>query len=218
MANPPGNMPDLPSDADDDEALRYAIALSLQDAQNSEPGAEKASDPGTKPEPGPGPEPGPEPGKKASFGSLFLDRKAMEEERLKRLAAKRPRPQDDEDDDVVEVPPPKRTAVAGGTHDTSSSMSPAKTRASPLPFVDGVVKKTWAYGYPRTSQDIKIEEVLRGDHLELAVLSSFQWDEEWLLSKVDVRRTKMLLIAYATDRVQVITAPPDLPAYPCDDR
>ncbi|KAI9746599.1 MAG: hypothetical protein M1818_000312 [Claussenomyces sp. TS43310] len=67
---------------------------------------------------------------------------------------------------------------------------------SGVKFPDGVVKKTWAYGYPRVD-DIKIEEVLQKTDLELAVLSAFQWDEEWILSKVDMSRTKVICVVQA---------------------
>lgn len=223
------DFPELPSDADDDEALRYAIALSLRESQGDS--AQKPKD---------GSENNPteldssankdkvDEKNKATFGSIALDRKAMEEERLKRLAAKRPRPTEDDDDDVVEVAPPAKRptpvpasrpstqkapasmsglSTTGGqgskpTAPVSSFRSTAK-RGALLQFPDGAVKKTWAYGHPRTDEDIKIEEVLQKDQLELAVLSSFQWDDEWLMSKFDIPRTKLLLVAYAAGQEQV---------------
>lgn len=72
-----------------------------------------------------------------------------------------------------------------------------------LPFPRGVVKKTWAYGHPRTGDDIKLEEVLQKQHLQMAVLSSYQWDEEFLLRKIDIARTKLILVAFAVDDMQV---------------
>ncbi|KAL2124163.1 hypothetical protein VTJ04DRAFT_528 [Mycothermus thermophilus] len=71
-----------------------------------------------------------------------------------------------------------------------------------VPFPRGLVKKTWAFGQPRRGDDIKIEEVLQKGQLQLAVLSSYQWDEEWLLSKIDISRTKLILVAYAADEIQ----------------
>jgi len=50
-------------------------------------------------------------------------------------------------------------------------------------YTSGVVKKTWANGFARNN-DIKIEEVFQIDQLKLAVLSSFQWDIDWLMSKL----------------------------------
>lgn len=65
------------------------------------------------------------------------------------------------------------------------------------------MKRTWVRGYPRTGDDIKIEEVLQKDKLLLAMLSSYQWDDEWILSKVDATKTKLLLAAFASDDRQV---------------
>lgn len=56
--------------------------------------------------------------------------------------------------------------------------------SSVLAYPHGVVKKTWAFGYERTGNDIKIEEVLEPLTLRTAVLSAFQWDMEWLLPKL----------------------------------
>lgn len=192
MAGRRGEPVDLTGEEDmsEDEALRYAIELSMQDQEkDSKEEPEKKS---------------------SSFGSLILDRKAMEEERLKRLAAKRPRDASGIDH-ASAGPPPKRKAteasakpeidskVVGKKHEVVS----ATEARSPLHFPAGAVRKTWAYGYPRTGDDIKIEEVLQKDQLELAVLSSYQWDDEWMLSKIDFPRTKLLLVAYAKDEEQV---------------
>lgn len=49
---------------------------------------------------------------------------------------------------------------------------------SGIHYPDGIVKKTWALGYDRKGDDIKIEEVLQKSDLELAVLSSFQIDAD----------------------------------------
>lgn len=168
---------------DEDEALRYAIALSLKD-QESRPESAESKEPPTElltsSSSGGG-----------NVGLLALDRKKMEAERLHRLAKRR---RDvSSDDDVVEVPPPKRKAP------------PELPNIPSLPpFANGCVKRTWARGYPRTAEDIKIEEVLQKDNLVLAVLSSFQWDDEWILSKIDLAKTKLILLAYAADEAQVM--------------
>ncbi|KAI7300879.1 phospholipase D/nuclease, partial [Hortaea werneckii] len=52
-----------------------------------------------------------------------------------------------------------------------------------LQYPHGVVKKTWAFGHPRHN-DIKLEEVLEPQTLRTAVLSAFQWDTDWVLSKL----------------------------------
>ncbi|KAI9810981.1 MAG: hypothetical protein M1827_005712 [Pycnora praestabilis] len=67
-----------------------------------------------------------------------------------------------------------------------------------LEYPKGATKKTWAFGQPR-DEDIKIEEVLRRRDLDIAVLSSFQWDVEWLLQKLDIPRTKLILVMQAKD-------------------
>jgi hypothetical protein len=179
-------------EVDDDEALRQAIALSLMDQNNS-----KAAESEPKSQP-----------KQATFGSFVLDRKAMEEERLKRLAGKRERPWNDEAE--ATLPPLKKQAGPTKASDTAeptpsamiSSSQPSGIRGS-LKFPNGAVKKTWALGYPRNGDDIKIEEILQKDQLELAILSSFQWDTEWILSKVNLTNVKLLMIAYAADDTQV---------------
>lgn len=85
----------------------------------------------------------------------------------------------------------------------SNSAGDRKASAA-LTYPKGVVLRTWTRGTPRGG-DIKIEEVFQKDDLELALLSSFQWDEEWLLSKLDLRRTKVLLVAYAANEEVVWT-------------
>jgi hypothetical protein len=74
--------------------------------------------------------------------------------------------------------------------------------ATGIQFPDGIVKKTWAYGYPRQC-DIKIEEIFQKDDLELAVLSAFQWDEEWVLSKINLQKTDVLCVVQAEREDQV---------------
>ncbi|KPM36091.1 hypothetical protein AK830_g10478 [Neonectria ditissima] len=178
------DIPDFGADMNDDEALRYAIALSLQEEPRNQPAEQKPprSSPSNRNEVRSG---------EPTLGLLALDRKKMEEERLQRLAKRRRSASSD--DDVVEVPPPKRKTLS----------EPSKSPSLP-PFANGTVKRTWARGYPRTPDDIKIEEVLQKDSLLLAVLSSYQWDDEWILSKVDLRKTKLLLLAFAADDTQMV--------------
>ncbi|KAH6975901.1 tyrosyl-DNA phosphodiesterase-domain-containing protein [Ilyonectria sp. MPI-CAGE-AT-0026] len=183
MAGAHADIPDLGSDMDDDEALRYAIALSLQEQESHKQPAEQNPPRTSSPNRDESRSGG------AGLGLLALDRKKMEEERLQRLAKRRRSASSD--DDVVEVPAPKRKAPS----------KPSKSPSLP-PFANGTVKRTWARGYPRTPDDIKFEEVLQKDSLMLAVLSSYQWDDEWIMSKVDSRRTKLLLLAFAADEAQ----------------
>ncbi|KAI9697925.1 MAG: hypothetical protein M1836_004277 [Candelina mexicana] len=67
-----------------------------------------------------------------------------------------------------------------------------------LQYPRGTLKKTWAFGHPR-DEDIKIEEVLQKQSLKIAVLSAFQWDVEWLLTKLDMVETKMVFVMQAQD-------------------
>lgn len=183
------------NDMEEDEQLRYAIALSLQQQDTQEEHEQQEPQISNAPTStarrngsGSG---------GASLGLHSFDRKKMEKERLQRLAKRRR--SDSNDDDVVEIPPPKR------------KISAQVPRSPSLPpFPNGSIKRTWAKGYPRTAEDIKIEEIFQKEKLELAVLSSYQWDDEWLLSKVDTRRTRLLLVAYAADDAQVCNAELDL--------
>lgn len=148
----------------------------------------------------------------------------MEEERLARLSkrkassqtgddgqpaarpAQRPRMADEGQGEMVSFP--GKTSTGLGSSFLSSgpdpSLNPSRASAATgLPFPKGVVKKTWVYGQPRKGDDIKIEEVLQKQHLQLAVLSSYQWDEEWMLSKIDIARTKLILVAFAANDAQV---------------
>ncbi|KAI0911948.1 tyrosyl-DNA phosphodiesterase-domain-containing protein [Ustulina deusta] len=134
-----------------------------------------------------------------AFSTLGLDRKKMEEERLARVA-KRKASHDDETTQRC----PQRVKIDGqpsGMPCVTTAPTSAYTKSPQLPYPKGVVKKTWVSGYPR-QDDIKIEEILQKDQLELAVLSSFQWDDEWLLSKVDINKTKIVCIAFASSDYQ----------------
>lgn len=199
-----------PFNGDEDAALRYALQLSLREVEESP--IELHSDPDSsdddldrKPTYSPVTKvpgsastqgskgaslPAPQTAPTAEGGLVGLDRKRMEEERLARLG-KRKAP-----DSAQETQERKQRARIDGK-------AVATGRSTNLPFPTGVVKKTWASGYARSGDDIKIEEVLQKDELEMAVLSSFQWDEDWLLSKIDIRKTKMLLIAFASSVTQV---------------
>ncbi len=167
------------------------------------------------------PAPGP-----SSLSALGMDRKKMEEDRLARL--KKRKAQELGDTEASEQSQRQKRTYESAPSVPSATPTIPSSRALPivvregvapipkpnptaaksnhrpaLPFPQGVVKKTWAYGQPRLGDDIKIEEVLQKDRLELAVLSSFQWDEDWLMSKIDIRRTKLVLVAFASSEAQV---------------
>ncbi|TLD22890.1 hypothetical protein PspLS_07232, partial [Pyricularia sp. CBS 133598] len=207
---------------DEDDALRRAIALSLGTDSSSleveiirsrtgsnsrrtdaidltsdspEPESAPASQPEAKRPTSPPPAPS------STQSSIFgLDRKKMEEERLARLLKRKA-----SDTESYETERPAQKArlenELASTIQSGSAVSSSRAHNLPaakrIPFPTGVVKRTWLQGQPRSSQDITIEEVLQKDHLGLAVLSSFDWDTQWLWTKVDPTKTKTTLIAFA---------------------
>jgi hypothetical protein len=77
-----------------------------------------------------------------------------------------------------------------------------KVGESGMQYPDGVVKKTWVYGCPRQGDDIKIEEVLQKDDLDFAVLSAYQVDPEWVMSKLGPK-TKVVMVLQAKTEQEV---------------
>ena len=149
------------------------------------------------------------PAKVDTPGLLGLDRKAMEAERLarKRKAPISPPPLSKMSQnkharvDIDELDRPLKhnsntlgkVKVEGITQSASKLASDTK-----LEFPGGVIKKTWSIGCPRLD-DIKLEEVLQKSDLQLAVLSSFQWDIEWLFRKINMKTTKLILVMQAKE-------------------
>jgi hypothetical protein len=78
-----------------------------------------------------------------------------------------------------------------------------------IQWPSGIVKKTRLANSPRKYDDISIEEVLQKDDLELAVLSSFLWDMEWILGKLNTRKTRILLVVHAAN--EEVSKPNQLP-------
>lgn len=200
--------------SDDDEDLRRAIALSLQDRTTGGAGEtvheaislDSDSEPEEKPArlPSHMKEKEELPNPRAGQGLLGLDRKQMEQERLSR---KRKAPS-------ISPPPPRKYAPSGlpvtsvPVQETITSAlqaaaasqdPPGSTSKGPM-FLAGTVRKTWAFGHERKRDDIKLEEVLQKDDLNLAVLSSFQWDIDWLLAKINRRSTQITLVMQAKDQ------------------
>jgi len=213
---------DLSSSADEDENededLQRAIALSLgndypppkhvrkhqkEKSKSQEPINSVPADSSTEPVKS----------HMTTFGSLLLDRKRMEQERQERLRKKRQQ----------ESPPPETSRPAQRPKISGASLSKnkhlettskdaitatskthhAESSTQTLPFAKGAVKRTWTQGCERRGDDIKIEEVFQKNELKLAVLASFQWDDDWLLSKIDLSRTKLICIAFARDEAHV---------------
>ena len=115
----------------------------------------------------------------SSLSSLGIDRKKMEQERLARKRKV-----------SISPPPPRkvpRSSPGLSIEAPDLQLGSGENLGPSVLFPRGTVKKTWAFGYPRTGDDIKLEEVLQRQDLNLAVLSSFQWDVEWLLAKINTR-------------------------------
>lgn len=197
---------------DDEDALRRAIAMSLGHDIHDPEATSGSSQMGTSAAP-----PSASitednrPNASANSGTGFdiasLDRKKMEEERLARLTmnAQRKRKADEAPGDPNSNKSAQRPKLAN-SNDISTAAAQPSLQQRPtqrLQYPKGVVLKTSVRGVPRGGDDITIEEVFRKDELELAVLSSFQWDEEWLVSKLNLRSTKVLLIAFANSDAQV---------------
>jgi hypothetical protein len=139
----------------------------------------------------------------AKSSLLGLDRKQMEAERQARLKRKQAETET-ETENTASPPPSQRVRISPSALREASKpkAEPKPSPASSLRYPNGVVKRTWARGLPRQEDDIKLEEVLLKDELVFAVLSSFQWDEEWLLNKVNLRQTALLLVAFAAGEAQ----------------
>ena len=190
---------------DDDEDLRRAIAMSLAGGQHdSEPSEDTA-------------EAAPPPNQQTlhPLGVLGLNRKQMEEERLARLAKRKaespassPRQSPMK---ILKTNSASRVPQKISMPDSSQqkpqaegSKPPVQPTARPEPqWLHGAVKKTHTPKCPRKGNEITIEEVLQRGDLELAVLSSFLWDMEWLFTKLDTRRTRILLVMNAKEESTV---------------
>lgn len=157
-------------------------------------------------------------------GSVFLglDRKLMEQERLARLKASKSgeghtgAELNKRKAEIAFRDHPKTRNVKARTpaNEAVSKALPVDHRAAPPPlnhspvsadnlqYPDGVVKKTWVMGYDRDGSDIKIEEVLQKDTLELAVLSAFQIDAGWISSKLH-DKTKVIWVLQAKSQAEV---------------
>ena len=184
------------SSSDDDEDLKRAIALSLEDSNTGKTAHEAISidsDSNTATN-------HPEkdlptelskglPDWLVGLPMSASDRRRMEQKRLDRKRKASPI-----------SPPPIRRAMKNG--ETASTANQAKTPISnskgPL-YLTGTVKKTWALCRERKGDDIKLEEVLQKDDLKLAVLSSFQWDMHWLLAKINTKDTNITLVMQANN-------------------
>ncbi|KAI8942948.1 hypothetical protein NX059_000987 [Plenodomus lindquistii] len=187
-----------PTTDDQDEDLRLAIALSKQHTEqrpspNSSVGdanhviatvkqphrAPAVVTPGT-------PVPCP------SMGLGGIDRKAMEEERLARLNKRKRDPSPNQ--------PTKRQArTTESTLPPKSSMPCPTLSTVTLQYPKGTIKRTFATKYPRTN-DITIDELLEAPQVNIAVISSFMWEAEWLHEKLNPVNVKQIWVMNAKDK------------------
>jgi hypothetical protein len=220
------------TDDEHDEDLKKAIALSMQNVNSSSPQPQQSEEVDVS-QNGPlhfshnKESSAPNSGTNV-FGLLGIDRKKQEEERLARAAKRKaeqsisPPPTRRETKALKPNTADRNVtqSLSAATRDLSSTQrssshtgqavtpkeTPAKVTPSSNPsvqFPKGVVKKTWVLGCPRKGDDIKIEEVFQRSDLELAILSAFQWDMEWLFSKLDTARTRFLLVMQAKEESTV---------------
>jgi hypothetical protein len=205
------------TDDDSDEDLKRAIAMSLEGAQHDAEVSDLQG-PGSHSEPVEAPAtasiaiPKPQ-------GLVRIDRKQMEQERLARLAKRkagsspptRPAPK------ASRMAEPNRSLTgqvlslhtpsnSHACNDFPASVSASKVQPTARPLMQyplGVVKKTYVAGKPRMGNDITIEEVFQRGDLNIAVLSSFLWDIEWLFSKFDTKKTRFILMMGAKEEATV---------------
>ncbi|KAL8954848.1 MAG: hypothetical protein Q9183_006903, partial [Haloplaca sp. 2 TL-2023] len=159
-------------------------------------------------------------------GIMGLDRKAMEEERLARKrkreggmeveslssSRKSAKVEISSADQARERVPTALVSMVSGDilhadegitipgQDRQQASSTTTVNPPPiLPYPNGTVKKTYALNHARSSDDITLEEILQPSSLSLAVLSSFQWDMQWLFKKLNMATTQLVLVMQADD-------------------
>lgn len=154
----------MASSDENDEDLRTAIALSLAESCRSESESRRKNLENAKA------------GSSinSGMGFLGLDRRAMEEERLARLKRK-------PEESVTDI---RQSVETVPTSITSSSITGISSES--LKYPKGVIKKTWAFGHKQTGNEVKLEEVLEAHTLRTALLSAFQWDTNWVFSKLKI--------------------------------
>ncbi|EXJ64426.1 hypothetical protein A1O7_00762 [Cladophialophora yegresii CBS 114405] len=69
-------------------------------------------------------------------------------------------------------------------------------------YPDGVALKTYIPGYPATRTISFASLIAPSSHLESALLSSFNWNFEWLFPHFETRRTKFQLVVHAKSQAQ----------------
>ena len=203
----------------DDEDVARAIALSLGKPDPGEAAAKEVvsldSDDETKIAPV---EHKDSERSSAGMGMMGLDRAQMEAERLarKRKAnspieeerAKAPatRSIDNVPAKALLSADVKGKVSAGTIQSSVSALNGSASRPQERAFSSnnapkyptGKALKTWVKGQSRNGDDVTLREVLQPESLQLAVLSSFQWDVPWLFSYLR-SETRTTLIMQAKD-------------------
>lgn len=113
----------------------------------------------------------------------------MEEERLARVGKRKRDPSPDQPHKQI-----ASTAPAQNKQPTTFESNSKHGRESEYPR--GAIKRTFATGFPRTD-DITIDEVLQAESVNIAVISSFMWDSEWLIKKLNPLKVKQVWIMNA---------------------
>ena len=81
--------------------------------------------------------------------------------------------------------PASNTAVKQEQQENEAINSAVNLQGS-LKYTTGIVKKSWAFGFDRSDNDVKLEEVLEPATLRTAALSAFQWNTDWVLAKLKI--------------------------------
>lgn len=106
------------------------------------------------------------------------------------------------DHPVKPVDQVKPAQLSKAQSSTSNNASTSTSSSSTLQYPTGTLKRTWTYGHPRAN-DIKIEEVLQKNTLKTAIISSWQWDFDWLMTKFVPGKTKFVFAMEAKDEDEV---------------
>jgi hypothetical protein len=170
---------DLTSDTDDDgdEDLRRAIALSIQEGgvkETARPTTTNTAAPTTNTSTSSTATEG------TTGGFMGIDRKAMERDRLARLGKRKRDPSPERPSKQITKP---------------SAVSELVNRST-LQYPKGAIKRTFARAFPRTD-DITIDEVLEASTINIAVISSFQYETAWLYEKLDPLKVKQIWLMNA---------------------
>lgn len=104
---------------------------------------------------------------------------------------------------------PTTGAVPAPRQIGSFSSASSSRRVTEPQYLDGAIKRTWAFGCPRDN-DIKIEEVLQGADLNSLLVSTWNFNTEWWKEKIDLEATKQTWIISAVNDEQVSLRSEDL--------